>query len=223
MPAAIAPARIATGLVTMNQPALSQGCPRLRYAVQFPAPRRNVAADIVPVVVAACSMYGRKLNEYFAWSRSGTTHQLVASATAPAQQPPSLSSRRPRAWVTMNSAGKIRASSVEVALTPPMHSTATPDRATAPATGPPRAALTSGSTAHGASSPGSSPAEVDPITIVTVGHRVKASPATTVDRIVPIPSSRASLTRPVKPTAMSTESHNRSATQTGSWSSLAPR
>ena len=53
--AATAAAMIAIGSATITQPACSHGWPRFRYAVQFPAPRRNVAADMVPVVVADCS------------------------------------------------------------------------------------------------------------------------------------------------------------------------
>ena len=53
--AAMAPAMIAIGVLTMTQPAGSHGVPRLKYAVQFPAPRSAVAAETVPVVVAACS------------------------------------------------------------------------------------------------------------------------------------------------------------------------
>src|SRR3984957_13507803 len=164
---------------------------------------------MVLVVVADCSIYGRKLKEYLAWSSSGPTHQAVASKVAPAQHSPRVISRRPRAWVKMYKAGRISASRVDVALTPPMHSTTTPDLAAA-RTGDsvPRQAATSGSTAHGASSPGMIPAEVDPITMVKVGQSANASPATSLDRSVPISSARASLIRPAKPTAMSTESQS---------------
>ena len=51
----MAPPIIATGRLTMSQPAGSHGVPRLRYAVQFPVPRSAVAAETVLVVVAACS------------------------------------------------------------------------------------------------------------------------------------------------------------------------
>ncbi len=53
--AATAPAMIAIGALTMAQPAASHGVPRLKYAVQLPAPRSAAAADMVPVVVTACS------------------------------------------------------------------------------------------------------------------------------------------------------------------------
>ena len=68
---------------------------------------------------------------------------------------------------------------VEVAFTPPMHSTTAPERAAAQTPDPaaPRTAVTSGSTAHGASMPGSAAAEVDPITMVNVGHSANTSPA----------------------------------------------
>ena len=66
---------------------------------------------------------------------------------------------------------------VEVAFTPPMHSTTAPERAAGQTTPPRRTAGTSGSTAHGASIPGSTAAEVDPITMVNVGHSANTSPA----------------------------------------------
>src|SRR5260370_15980988 len=175
---------------------------------------------MVAVVVADCSTYGRKLNEYLACSNSGTTHQLVASATAQAQHATSAIKRRPRTWVRMNSPGKSSTSSVDVALTPPMPNTATPDWAAAFTNPPPRVARTSGTTAQSASRPGSRPAEDDPIKIVKVGHEANASPATTRDRSVPILSTVASLTMPPKPTATSSESQSRSVNQTGSWSNL---
>ena len=53
--AAQAPAMIAIGVLTMTQPAGSHGVPRLKYAVQLPAPRSAVAAETVLVVVDACS------------------------------------------------------------------------------------------------------------------------------------------------------------------------
>ena len=58
-----------------------------------------------------------------------------------------------------------------------MHSITAPERAAGQTTDPPRTAGTSGSTAHGASIPGSTAAEVDPITTVNVGHSTNASPA----------------------------------------------
>ncbi len=104
-----------------------------------------------------------------------------------------------------------------------MKSTATPDLAAARASDPPLAALTRGSTAHGASSPGRIPAEVEPIKIVKVGQRTKARPATTLDRSVPIRTASASLTSPAKPAATRSESQNRSVTQIGTFSSWPAR
>ena len=105
---------------------------------------------------------------------------------------------------------------VTVALTPDMASTTAPDRAAGPTTPPgPRTALTSGSTAHGASMPGSAADEVEPITMVNVGHRAKTSPARTREAGDPMPSASASVTRPPKPIAMISDSHSRSISQTG--------
>ena len=61
--AAIVEASTASGEVTTAQPAGRKGPPRLKYAVQLLEPRRNAVADAVPVVVAACSTYGRKSKE----------------------------------------------------------------------------------------------------------------------------------------------------------------
>ena len=116
---------------------------------------------------------------------------------------------------------------VTVAFTPDMHSTTAPERAAGPSTPPrprtaprtartaPRTAPISGSTAHGASRPGSTAAEVDPITIVNVGQPANTSPARKREAGEPMPSASASLTSPAKPTAMISDSHSRSISQTG--------
>ncbi len=121
---------------------------------------------------------------------------------------------------------------VTVALTPLMHSTTAPERAAA-RTAPPgwplrcwplpgwsaagwRTAATSGSTAHGASIPGSTEADVDPITIVNVGHSANTSPASRREAGDPMPSAPASLTSPANPIAMISDIHSRSISQTGS-------
>ena len=105
---------------------------------------------------------------------------------------------------------------VTVAFTPDMHSTTAPERAAGPTTPPlPRTAVVSGSTAHGASIPGSAADDVDPITMVNVGHSANTSPARKREAGDPMPSASASLTRPPKPTAMISESHSRSVSQTG--------
>ncbi len=107
---------------------------------------------------------------------------------------------------------------VTVALTPDMHSTTAPERAAGQITLPrPRTAVVSGSTAHGASIPGSTADEVDPITMVNVGHSAKTRPASKREAGDPISSASASLTSPAKPTAMISESHSRSVSQTGTW------
>src|ERR1700722_8559359 len=99
----------------------------------------------------------------------------------------------------MNRPGSSSAAMVTVALTPDMHNTKAPDRAAGQTTRPgPRTAVTSGSTAHGASMPGSAADEVDPITMVNVGHSAKTSPARPREAGDPMPSAPASLTRPPK-------------------------
>ena len=81
----------------------------------------------------------------------------------------------------MNRPGSSSASMVTVAFTPDMHSTTAagagrgPQHAAAYADGP-GTALISGSTAHGASIPGSAADEVDPITIVNVGQQREHQP-----------------------------------------------
>ncbi len=124
----------------------------------------------------------------------------------------------------MNRPGSSSASSVTVAFTPDMHSTTTPERAAALTTPPgPRTAVVSGSTAHGASIPGSAADEVDPITMVNVGHRANTRPASKREAGDPMSSASASLTSPAKPTAMISESHSRSVSQTGTCASWPAR
>src|SRR5215471_11416589 len=99
----------------------------------------------------------------------------------------------------MNRPGSSSASMVTVAFTPDMHSTTAPERAAGPATPAHareagRTALVSGSTAHGASIPGSAADEVDPITMVNVGHSANTSPARMREDGDPMPSASASLT-----------------------------
>src|SRR5690348_1594660 len=107
----------------------------------------------------------------------------------------------------MNRPGSSSASMVTVALIPDMPSTTAPDR-TAGQTADrkedqtadrPR---TSGSTAHGASIPGSAADEVDPITMVNVGHNANTSPARKRDAGDPMPSASASLASPANPAVM---------------------
>src|SRR5215472_12506837 len=156
-PAASADARMAAAEVTMVQPAGSQGTPpRSRYAVQVPAPRSEAAADMVLAVVVACSMYGRKLNEYLPCSSSGIAHQAVAAMTAAHHARLRRMRWRPRAWVTMYKAGSTRTASVDTALTPAIAATARPERAAARVVlARPCTAGMSGRTAHGTIRPGS--------------------------------------------------------------------
>ena len=103
---------------------------------------------------------------------------------------------------------------------PPMQATTRPDRAAAMRAGPVR---TSGRTAQGASSPGSTPPEDEPIRIVNVGHSANAAPAASRVERVPMPTASASRTRPRKPTVTSSDIHSRSATHTGMCSRCAIR
>ena len=116
-----------------------------------------------------------------------------------------------------------------MAFTPDIHSTTTPERAAARialariALAGPRTAVVSGSTAHGASIPGSAADEVDPITMVNVGHSANTRPASTRETGDPMSSASASLTSPAKPTAMISESQSRSVSQTGTCASWPAR
>src|ERR1700747_1911971 len=96
----------------------------------------------------------------------------------------------------MNSPGSSSASMVTVAFTPDMNTATAPERAAEKTTDDPRTAKTSGSTAHGASTPGSAADEVDPITMVNVGHSANTSPARKRETGDPTPSASASATRP---------------------------
>src|SRR5579871_4447703 len=107
----------------------------------------------------------------------------------------------------MNRPGSSSASMVTVALIPDMHSTTAPDRTAGQTTDRPR---TRGSTAHGASIPGSAADEVDPITIVNVGHSANTSPARNRDAGDPMPSASASLASPANPAVMISASQSRS-------------
>ena len=76
---------------------------------------------------------------------------------------------------------------MQTAFTPLIATMARPDLAAArPGVVRPAAARTSGSTAHGTTRPGSAVADVDPIRIVKVGHKAKASPASSLEVSLPI-------------------------------------
>ena len=103
--------------------------------------------------------------------------------------------------VTRYSAGTTSAQIVDTAFTPPISAMATPERAQ-PARRPrPRNAVTRGSTAHGTTRPGRAAADVDPITIVNVGHSANTVPASSREPSEPIRSVGASLASPQKPAA----------------------
>ena len=59
--------------------------------------------------------------------------------------------------------------------------------------------------------------------MVNVGHSAKTAPASSREPSVPMPSARASLTRPAKPTVMSSASQSRSISQTGTCASWPSR
>ena len=112
------------------------------------------------------------------------------------------------------------AARVETALTPPMHATTRPERAAAILAEPERA---SGSTAHGASMPGSTPAELEPTRMVKVGHSANAAPASSRVGRDPMPRASASLTRPQNAAVISSDIHTRSVSHTGTCSRWAIR
>ena len=103
------------------------------------------------------------------------------------------------------------------ALTPPMSMTATPERAQ-PTSRDRRSSsmVTRGRIAQGTSSPGRAAADVEPMTIVNVGHSTNATPASSREPFEPIRSAVVSLVMPQKPAAISDDSHSRSITQIGS-------
>ena len=107
------------------------------------------------------------------------------------------------------------AARVQTALTPPMHATTRPELAAALRAEPERA---SGSTAHGASIPGSTPAELEPTRMVKVGHSANAAPARSRVGRDPMPRASASLTGPQNATTISSDIHTRSASHTGTCS-----
>ncbi len=178
----------------------------------MPVPRSTAAADMVRAVVADCSMYGRKLKEYRPCSSSGISHQACGGdhRGAPFQaQPDPL----PAVWSGKRCTGRAAAGprGWRPRSRPPIAAIATPDLAAArPGLLRPRTADTSGSTAHGATRPGSAAAEVDPIRMVNVGHSAKTAPASSRELSLPISSARASLTRPANPTVTSRASQSRS-------------
>ena len=131
---------------------------------------------------------------------------------------------RPRVCVTRYSAGTTSAQIVDTAFTPPISAMAMPERAQPARTGRrPRKAVARGSTAHGTSRPGRAAADVDPITIVNVGHSTNTVPASSREASEPIRSVVASLVIPQNPAAISSESHSRSITHTGTRSACPSR
>src|ERR1700722_12576678 len=130
----------------------------------------------------------------------------------------------------MNKPGSSSASIVTVAFTPDMNTTTAADRAAEKKAAeknspenPEDEQRTSGSTAHGASIPGSAADDVDPITMVNVGHSANTSPARRREAGDPMPSASASLTSPPNPTAMISASQSRSMSQTGTCASWPAR
>ena len=73
--------------------------------------------------------------------------------------------------------------------------------------------------AHGTIRPGIAAADVEPSRMLNTGQRVKIAPAASREASLPIPAARASFTMPVNPVATSTDSHRRSTSQIGMWSS----
>ena len=71
--------------------------------------------------------------------------------------------------------------------------------------------------------PGSTAAEVEPITIVKVGQSANTRPARTREFRDPMPSASASLTSPLNPAAMISDIHSRSVIQTGTCASWPAR
>ena len=159
------------------------------------------------------------MKPYRPWYSSGPSHHDVASSTAAVHQAASTHRRRP-GRVRMYTPAGTMAARVDTALTPPTYATTRPERAAARQSGPERV---SGSTAHGASTPGSTPAEVEPTRMVKVGHSANAAPARSRVARDPMPTASASLTGPQNATVTSSDIHIRSASHTGTCSRCAIR
>ncbi|MDH6551506.1 hypothetical protein M2162_005603 [Streptomyces sp. SAI-041] len=104
---------------------------------------------------------------------------------------------------------------MEAALTPPMNGTTSAER---------RAAIRAlyrsfvrGSSTQGRKAPGSAAAEVEPTTMVKVGHSAYATAASSRDAPVPTRNRSASRSAPQKATDTTTDNHSRSTSHTGNW------
>src|ERR1700726_4881712 len=105
----------------------------------------------------------------------------------------------------MNRPGSSSVSMVTVAFTPDMHSTTAADRPAGQSkerNPRPRTAPTSGSTAHGASIPGSAADEADPLRLGNGGQSANPGPARTREAGDPMRSASASLSTPPNPTTL---------------------
>ncbi len=98
---------------------------------------------------------------------------------ASAHQLMSARRRGPRSRVSNHTAGTGRIASVAAALTPPAHSSATPDRAAARRGDPPRAPSTSGLTTQGNTAIGSSSDEIEVSSLSVRGASAYTRPAAT--------------------------------------------
>ena len=107
---------------------------------------------------------------------------------------------------------------VATALTAPIRATAIADRAASTRNDVvfvPRRARITGSSTHGASISGSVSDEIAPIVVSTRGDSANATPASTRDVGVPMPSASATRSSPQNPTTSSSAHHSRCVTQPG--------
>ncbi|CAM5362251.1 hypothetical protein SRIMM317S_06271 [Streptomyces rimosus subsp. rimosus] len=167
---------------------------------------------MVPVVVVACSMYGMKFSPYTPSSSSGTAHHAVARTTPGIHHTSSDLRRGPVRESTYSRTGSSEAS-VEAALTPPMKGMSSAERVAARRAGV--RWLVSGSRTHGSSAPGSAAADVEPMSMVKVGHSAYAAAASSRDGGEPTRSRSASRSAPQNAVVTISDIHSRSAIHTG--------
>ncbi len=120
------------------------------------------------MVVWDVSTYGMKFSPYTPRSSSGTIHQAVARTTHGVHQAIRARLRRPGGRDSRYRPTGSSDASVDAAFTPPISGISSAERAAAS-----RGLVSgrvSGSSTHGSIAPGRAAAEVEPTTMVNVGH-----------------------------------------------------
>ncbi|GAA5607709.1 hypothetical protein Sgri01_06057 [Streptomyces griseus] len=176
---------------------------------------------MVVVVVCEDSTYGMKFSPKVPRSSSGTIHQAVARITPGIHHASRARLRGPPGRDSRYSPTGSSEARVEAALTPPISGISSADRAAA--TLGARRGFVSGSSTHGSRAPGRAAADVEPTTMVYVGHSAYASAPSSRVAGEPTASRSASRSAPQKAVATISDSHSRSASHNGTCSrSAAP-